>query len=304
MGRLMVGRIWESGIRDATHLAVLCGIAVFANEKTGKCYPSLPRVMQASRRSKNVVRAAIKDLQRLGYLTVTEYPGKGRNYTVHVERLPMPDQFRSELGSELNSEQNFTGCEREPCEGSEVRRVRNETEFRNEPQNREEPGKEIGNERGGFARDAREPPPPTDSDLESMASTTELVEDEVLFDDLETEAPLPKKPKRQRTPTELFPTKLPEEWRLTALKVRPDVNPFTVFQKLRVRYGPTTIKKTLGNWRRIFFNWLGSEYGHAKPETVKAGARSARAIEPLPGTDYSRGVNPDGTIDRAACGLV
>ena len=106
------------------------------------------------------------------------------------------------------------------------------------------------------------------------------------------------KPKAKREPVLLFPDALPEEWRQAALEVRTDVTPERVFLKLRGRFAPTTTKKTMGNWRKIFLGWIGREY----PETGKALGKA-----PLPphkdpafhfGKEYyDKSVNPDGTTN-------
>ena len=105
-------------------------------------------------------------------------------------------------------------------------------------------------------------------------------------------------PKAKREPTVSFPDSLPAEWRQAALNIRQDVTPERVFLKLRGRYVPTTTKKTMGNWRKIFLGWIGREY----PETGKASGKA-----PLPphkdpafhfGKEYyDKSVNPDGTTN-------
>ena len=267
MGRLMVGRIWESGIEDATHLAVLCGIAVFANERTGKCFPSLPRVIKASRRSKNVVREAIKELQKLGYLTVNDFPGKGRNYVVHIDRLPK-SEIKSAQGSEENPVQKLTGFKSEPSEGSEVNPEGVQkctlTGFRSEPQKRKETGKEIGKKQEECVH-AQEPlpPPPTDSDLEAMCAQY----DGDLFNG--AVEPVSEKPraktKKIREPLVPLPETLPDDWRALSKERRPEIDPDALLRKMRVRYGPL-VKKTMSIWKRTFLNWLARERYYPAPQ--------------------------------------
>ena len=107
------------------------------------------------------------------------------------------------------------------------------------------------------------------------------------------------KPKAKREPVLLFPDALPEEWRQAALEVRTDVTPERVFLKLRGRFAPTTTKKTMGNWRKIFLGWIGREY----PETSKPHA-AAKALPPhkdpafhFDDNYYADAIKPDGTTD-------
>lgn len=104
--------------------------------------------------------------------------------------------------------------------------------------------------------------------------------------------------KAKREPTVSFPDTLPAEWSQAALSIRQDVTPERVFLKLRGRYAPTTTKKTVGNWRKIFLGWIGRE----SPETGKTSGKA-----PLPphkdpafhfGKEYyDKSVNPDGTTN-------
>ena len=107
------------------------------------------------------------------------------------------------------------------------------------------------------------------------------------------------KPKAKREPVVLFPDALPAEWRQAALEVRTDVTPERVFLKLRGRFAPTTSKKTMGNWRKIFLGWIGREY----PETGKPHA-AAKALPPhkdpafhFDDNYYADAIKPDGTTD-------
>ena len=107
------------------------------------------------------------------------------------------------------------------------------------------------------------------------------------------------KPRSKREPVVPFPDTLPEEWRQAALEVRTDVTPERVFLKLRGRFAPTTTKKTMGNWRKIFLGWIGREY----PEAGKPHA-AAKALPPhkdpafhFDDKYYEDAQLPDGTTD-------
>lgn len=101
--------------------------------------------------------------------------------------------------------------------------------------------------------------------------------------------------KAKREPTVSFPDSLPAEWRQAALNIRQDVTPERVFLKLRGRYVPTTTKKTVGNWRKIFLGWIGREY----PETGRsAGSHSKTGFTEIPfdERDYGEGINDDNSF--------
>ena len=101
--------------------------------------------------------------------------------------------------------------------------------------------------------------------------------------------------KAKREPTVSFPDSLPAEWRQAALTIRQDVTPERVFLKLRGRYAPTTAKKTMGNWRKIYLGWVGREY----PETGRsAGSHSKTGFTEIPfdERDYGEGINDDNSF--------
>lgn len=106
------------------------------------------------------------------------------------------------------------------------------------------------------------------------------------------------KPKRE--PTVLFPDSIPAEWRQAALTIRQDVTPERVFLKLRGRYAPTTTKKTMGNWRKIFIDWVGREYPETGRSTVSGKTPLAPHKDPAfhySKEYYDKAVNPDGTTN-------
>ena len=105
---------------------------------------------------------------------------------------------------------------------------------------------------------------------------------------------------KKREPTVSFPEKLPDEWRDAALGIRKDITPERVFMKLRGRYGPTTTRKTAGNWRKIFLDWIGREY----PEAGRVQPLAAKALPPHKDPNfhfdnkyYEDAQRPDGTTD-------
>lgn len=106
--------------------------------------------------------------------------------------------------------------------------------------------------------------------------------------------------KAKREPTVSFPDSLSAEWRQAALTIRQDVTPERVFLKLRGRYAPTTAKKTMGNWRKIFLDWIGREY----PEAGRVQPLAAKALPPHKDPNfhfdnkyYEDAQRPDGTTD-------
>ena len=178
---------------------------------------------------------------------------------------------------------------------------------------------ECGRTADAMLTDNRKPisnKPPVDPPLTSQAEEREPKADDSDSSLFESEAESepdekPKPEKKPRQPLVYIPDQLPDEWRKTALTIRPDVNPEFVFNKVRARFAGTSNKKTLGNWRKIFLDWIGREYARngngnqnsANGASGKPRSHSGPSWEPKPGLDYTRGINPDFTINKKECGL-
>lgn len=106
-------------------------------------------------------------------------------------------------------------------------------------------------------------------------------------------AAVAEKQKTNREPHVPFPELLPDEWRQDALNVRKDIVPERVFLKLRSRYAPTTTKKTIGMWHRIFLDWVGREFSDGKPNVPDHKNNNLR----FDADYYDDAKLPDGSID-------
>ncbi len=102
--------------------------------------------------------------------------------------------------------------------------------------------------------------------------------------------------KSKREPTVSFPDELPDEWRTAALSIRRDITPERVFLKLRGRYAPTTTKKTVGNWRKIFLGWIGREYPESSQSKTTVPDHKNTHIR-FDEDYYADAKKPDGSID-------
>lgn len=152
--------------------------------------------------------------------------------------------------------------------------------------------------------------PPSTSQAEEQGTEAEATDSSLFESEGESESEPAEKPKPERKPRQplvYIPDKLPDEWRKAAKTIRPDVNPDFVFNKVRARFAGTSNKKTLGNWRKIFLDWIGREYARNGNQTNRNGGQSqghsGPSWEPKPGIDYTRGINPDFTINKKECGL-
>ena len=137
-----------SGLEDGTLTDVLEAVAIFVDDRdlTSECYPAITSIMTIARKSRNVVRAALKELVNRGLLSFRQENGEKRYYRVHLNLLP-PSKiatFRTEPGKELTPVQKCAGFRSEP--GSEVNgegvQKCTPTGFRSEPG----PGSEVNPE--------------------------------------------------------------------------------------------------------------------------------------------------------------
>ncbi|WP_418361871.1 hypothetical protein [Sutterella wadsworthensis] len=281
-----------SGLEDGTLTDVLEAVAVFVDDRdlTSECYPAITSIMTIARKSRNVVRAALKELVNRGLLSFRQENGEKRYYRVHLNLLP-PSKiatFRTEPGKELTPVQKCTGFKSEPGPGSEV----NPEERRNRELNREE-------EKSSDAHTCEAPP--FDDELfneaarvasESLGSEvnvevvcsaigqTPIENIDALFattsDSLfGTDTPTkdqnaaerkseacskPKQPRKERIPRVRFPEDIPDDWRVDAQKLRPEIDAQATFTKMRCWLGANnTTTKTMRQWKTQFLGWIGRE---------------------------------------------
>lgn len=302
-----------SGLEDGTLTDVLEAVAVFVDDRdlTSECYPAITSIMTIARKSRNVVRAALKELVNRGLLSFRQENGEKRYYRVHLNLLP-PSKiatFRTEPGKELTPVQKCTGFKSEP--GSEVNgegvQKCTPTGFRSEPG----PGSEVNPEERRNRELNREEEkssdahtceaPPFDDELfneaarvasESLGSEvnvevvcsaigqTPIENIDALFattsDSLfGTDAPTkdqnaaerkseacskPKQPRKERIPRVRFPEDIPDDWRVDAQKLRPEIDAQATFTKMRCWLGANnTTTKTMRQWKTQFLGWIGRE---------------------------------------------
>lgn len=76
----------------------------------------------------------------------------------------------------------------------------------------------------------------------------------------------PKQPRKERTPRVRFPEDIPEDWRVDAQKLRPEIDAQATFTKMRCWLGANnTTTKTMRQWKTQFLGWIGREkkgFGH------------------------------------------
>ena len=65
-----------------------------------------------------------------------------------------------------------------------------------------------------------------------------------------------------------------------------------VHEKLKARYLPTTQRKTIGNWQKIFMDWIGREYARNSTNDLNHGTRTG-AAKSFAKIDYSAGIDPE-----------
>lgn len=157
--------------------------------------------------------------------------------------------------------------------------------------------------RGGAGGDPTPPPKastsstPTATDFESLCDEAEkLSPAQLTAEPLPAEGSLtpstPAKEHKPRQPLVPYPETLPDEWASAARLARPDIDPMRVHEKLKARYMPTTQRKTIGNWRKIFMDWIGREYARNSTNDLNHGTRTG-AAQSFAKIDYSAGIDPE-----------
>lgn len=286
MSYAAMAAIRGSGLEDATLVDVLEALAFCMNDQTGKCCPSTETIARIARRSPNVVRQTIKRLEADGFIAVSQLPGRERHFKLFLDRLPVADPLSEVEGvTEVKPLSEVTGDPFQKCEGTPYRSERGPlSEVK--PEQGSEQGSEQGIEQGSCVAFV----------CDDATAPAEKVHSLVL----ESENPKPK-PKRKRDPLVPCPETLPDEWREAAKIARPDVDPIVVWRKFWARYGPTSEKKALKTWKRMFLGWIGREYGstYAGQSRFAGGAPRRYVDERYRGEDgdeidYTYGIGKDG----------
>lgn len=108
----------------------------------------------------------------------------------------------------------------------------------------------------------------------------------------------PKQPRKERTPRVRFPEDIPEDWRVDAQKLRPEIDAQATFTKMRCWLGANnTTTKTMRQWKTQFLGWIGREkkgFGHYagnhradRPHQGYAGFGARNTAE----IDYTAGID-------------
>ena len=70
----------------------------------------------------------------------------------------------------------------------------------------------------------------------------------------------PKQPRKERIPRVRFPEDIPDDWRVDAQKLRPEIDAQATFTKMRCWLGANnTTTKTMRQWKTQFLGWIGRE---------------------------------------------
>ena len=70
----------------------------------------------------------------------------------------------------------------------------------------------------------------------------------------------PKQPRKERIPRVRFPEGIPDDWRVDAQKLRPEIDAQATFTKMRCWLGANnTTTKTMRQWKTQFLGWIGRE---------------------------------------------
>ncbi len=258
-----------SGLKGKTKTDVLEALAAMLNEKTGDCFPSTETIARVARVSPNFVRPTLKELEAEGLIQTIQKPGCVRYFRLFLDKLPEP-LLKTEGVKEAEP---LTEPLPLPKSKGVAELLGDSSRNREYPPNGTvrgpltkplpEQGKEQGREQGkeqvvGAFENA---PPPTDSDLEAMASEENLFTasgQKVEASEVPPEEEPPKKLKKPREPLVPFPETLPDDWRALAQERRPEIDAEFLFDKMRTIFGPCA-RKTMPVWKRTFLNWLANE---------------------------------------------
>lgn len=270
-----------SGMTDRTQVDVLEALAFFQNSKTGMCFPSTDALARVSRVNANLVRKTIRALEECGLVSCTQEPGCPRHFVLHLEKIPkVVDECNPlEECEPLEEPQPEQGIE----QGIEQGRVAHACASTVAPPQGfdDEAEAEWNDLTARAALEADSMPedvfsPDGQTPCESISKQRDTQFNSVFGDDpseaqdavtRKSEAcSKPKQPRKERTPRVRFPEDIPEDWRVDAQKLRPEIDAQATFTKMRCWLGANnTTTKTMRQWKTQFLGWIGREkkgFGH------------------------------------------
>ncbi len=83
----LITAVWDLKVGNGTDKLVLVALADYANEKTGRCWPSITALMARTELAKRTVLESLKRLEEAGHLEVTRRHRHSNMFTV---RQPHP----------------------------------------------------------------------------------------------------------------------------------------------------------------------------------------------------------------------
>lgn len=253
--------------------AVLVVLCRFANDAGGDCFPSTATLAKRTRLNARTVMTAIKTLSAEGWVSCSQKAGGVRGFQINVAKLqscePLQDPAPLHESTPLQDPAPLQVSAVPPCKKLQ--------------------GAPVGK---------------CSTPLQETAPYKNI--EETNYENKEENSC--SKP-RSRAPLVRFPDSLSDEWIDAAYTVRTDVDPHTVYMKLRAKYAPTTIKKAAATWRKEFLNWIGTEFARKpkyQPVQEKTDFRdefnedgSYKWPEPVEFSKeyYESCKNPDGSVD-------
>lgn len=108
-----VATVLNSDLRDGSEVAVLVALAHCLNDQTGKCCPSTATIARIARRSENIVRKTLKDLEGRGLLSSAQPAGGVRHFSLNLNPLQVSSGVADLEG--VAEVQGVTEVEPPPC---------------------------------------------------------------------------------------------------------------------------------------------------------------------------------------------
>lgn len=252
---------------SASAHAVLVVLCRFADDDGKNCYPTTETLSAKTRLHVRTVRGAIRDLEDLGLIVVSQRPGLVRRFSINVDLL------KSAGGADHDGEHKSTGGHKSDGGHNHA----------------PDPGIKV-------TGTPAEKCPRRDQLRDQLKEHTCMQADAPSDFNLESEKPA--EPKRKALTHKFELETLPEEWAEYCRQVRPDLEPAKAFAEFRFYFTRGQgAEKRRGDrgWNQAWQGWVRRQREEPRRKTNGCANRIVMTQD-FNSIDYSEGINPDGTF--------
>ena len=274
-------------VGNASAKFVLIELANALNRETGKCYPSIEALQEATELNRKTVIAATKHLEEKGFITKRRSFVNGKQIVYYGFPSFKPADWESKNKSTKTGTLESTENGTLPPQSTEIGTLEStENGTTESTKNGTDDSPEIGTyESTVFGTVTRNKNKEKNKEIEQGSRTSNSLPAQAPWetDHLTNDGKKVEKPKAKRTTTDrgsrLTITELPDDWKAFAEQEEPDLDPKRLFENFKDYWnglsGAKAIKKDWkGTWRNFVRSFHNAEDWKRRPMLKRAPVHS------------------------------